>query len=1125
MPPHIESSLLFRHRAFSNLGIRTATVRSLACLRQRHRLALCALLLLIGLWLAPRPPVAGRVGASNLHSRPAAQDEKDAPRLEPGRPIERELAKNDVHSYTITLEAGHYAHVVVIQRGIDLSVAVKVPDGQTLANSDDFQRGAEMISLIAVASGNYRIEVRSSEVKPATGRYEISVDELRAATLQDQQRLATEQNAQQLVADGRRLFTKGAKDDLQSAIEKYEQALPLWRATGNQRMEARTLNLIGLAYDNANDKQKALSYHQQSLPLWREVNDRPSLGVALANTGGIHLILLRWAEATDLLQEALPLVRESENRTLEAATLVQLGGAYVLTEPPKALEYLDQALPIWRELGERFGEAQTVQLVGAAYFALGEKEKAAEYFSRSAEMMKAGATLPGKLSEYEEKLLAANRIFSEAGRLATETDAGRRRQAIGKYEEALPLWRALPDRQMEAATLMAIGSVYSLLSEQRPAIEYFNQALAVWRAAGSRHGEEVALMALAEAWHMLKDQQQSSDRLDQAQRIGREIGDRSGLTEMLYLRARILRARNQPEEALARIEEAIELYESLRVEIPNPHWRATYHGSKHRLYELCIDLLMELRRRHPAAGYEARAIKMSERALARSLLDLLTQARGEIRGHVAQNLLERQTQLRRQLYAKERARIEALFDPAKSEQAKTINQEIETILRKFQELDEQMRQHSPRYYDLTRAQPLGLPEIQRQSLDAQTLLLEYALGDERSYLWAVTPNSIAGFELPNRAEIEAAAQRVYKLLTERNRCAPGETDQQREARILWADAQYVEAAAGLSQMLLGPVAAQLGNQRLLIVADGALQYVPFAALPKPWIEDRGSEAGKKTPRSPIPNPQPLIVNHEVISLPSASTLAVLRRELEGRQPAPKALAVLADPVVDQNDERLSPRLAQAGRRSTSRGRQSPACDANAKPGEWSRLFYSGVEAERIASFLPPGQTLKALGFQTDRKLATSDELSQYRIVHFSTHGRADSERPELSRLVLSLINERRQPQDGYLRAHEIYNLKLPAELVVLSACETGLGKNIRGEGLISLTRGFMYAGAKRVVVSLWSVNDAPTADLMEKFYRAMLKDGRTPAAALRQAQIEMSKSKRLSAPFFWAGFVLQGEWR
>ncbi len=155
----------------------------------------------------------------------------------------------------------------------------------------------------------------------------------------------------------------------------------------------------------------------------------------------------------------------------------------------------------------------------------------------------------------------------------------------------------------------------------------------------------------------------------------------------------------------------------------------------------------------------------------------------------------------------------------------------------------------------------------------------------------------------------------------------------------------------------------------------------------------------------------------------------------------------------------------------------------------------------------------------------SDQLSQYRYVHFATHGLADSERPELSTIVLSLFDEQGRPQDGFLRAHEVYNLNLPAEMVVLSACETGLGKLTKGEGLVSLTRGFMYAGAARVVVSLWNVNDRATAELMTKFYRRVLVEGERPAVALRAAQIEMWRDKRWEAPYYWAAFTLQGEWR
>ena len=169
--------------------------------------------------------------------------------------------------------------------------------------------------------------------------------------------------------------------------------------------------------------------------------------------------------------------------------------------------------------------------------------------------------------------------------------------------------------------------------------------------------------------------------------------------------------------------------------------------------------------------------------------------------------------------------------------------------------------------------------------------------------------------------------------------------------------------------------------------------------------------------------------------------------------------------------------------------------------------------------------MKALDFEANRATAMSDQLSQYRYVHFATHGLADSERPELSTIVLSLYDEQGRPQDGFLRAHEVYNLNLPAEMVTLSACETGLGKLTKGEGLVSLTRGFMYAGAARVVVSLWSVNDRATAELMTKFYRRVLIEGERPASALRSAQVEMWRDKRWGAPYYWAAFTLQGEWR
>jgi CHAT domain-containing protein len=390
-------------------------------------------------------------------------------------------------------------------------------------------------------------------------------------------------------------------------------------------------------------------------------------------------------------------------------------------------------------------------------------------------------------------------------------------------------------------------------------------------------------------------------------------------------------------------------------------------------------------------------------------------------------------------------------------------------------------------------------EIQTTVTDDATLLLEYSLGEERSYLWAVTATSFSSYELPPRAEIEAAARRCYELLTARNQYVKFETADEKRERVRQADAEYPNAATALSQMLLGPVASQLARKRLLVVPDGALEYLPFAALAAPGKESF----------------LPLMVDHEVTSIPSASTLAILRRELQGRAPAEKVVAVFADPVFDKTDERVTGESS----RNTG-GHHAVADEVPALP----RLPYTRQEADAILALAPPTRRKAALGFEANRAAVMNDDLSKYRIIHFATHSFLDSTHPELSGIALSMLDRQGKPQEGFLRAHEVFNLKLGAELVVLSGCRTGLGKEVKGEGLYGMTRGFMYAGSKRVLVSLWDVQDQATARLMSDFYRGLLGPKRpNTAAALREAQLAIWREGRWSAPYYWAAFVLQGE--
>ncbi len=332
-----------------------------------------------------------------------------------------------------------------------------------------------------------------------------------------------------------------------------------------------------------------------------------------------------------------------------------------------------------------------------------------------------------------------------------------------------------------------------------------------------------------------------------------------------------------------------------------------------------------------------------------------------------------------------------------------------------------------------------------------------------------------------------------------------------------------ETGMKLSQIILAPVASQLKQKRLLIVGDGALQTIPFTVLPIPGSSQNSAVNTKGN------SPTPLLVQNEIVTLPSASSIGVLRNKFKGRKLAPKTIAVLADPVFSSDDKRLT-------NTSQPRNDESRGSELDNQIDEClnlNRLDYTEKEAKDILSLVPNSTnkfsalgfaaSLTTLGFAASLTTAVKPDLSQYQIVHFATHGCVSEENPRSSKLVLSQFGEKGDNIDGSLDLNKIYNLKLPVELVTLSACKTGLGKNVQGEGLIGLTRGFMYAGAKRVVVSLWSVNDLTTATLMQQFYQKMLLQNQNPVAAMRAAQLEMWKSGK--APYYWAAFTMQGEWQ
>ncbi len=1001
---------------------------------------------------------AGRYEIKILELRTATENDKkltDATVLELGRPLERKLAGNQAHSYRIALTAGQFFYLGVFQRGIDVVVTLFRPDGNKLTemNSPNYWQGPEPLSMIAETTGNYRLEVRAGETAIA-GHYDVKIIELRTATEKDKNRVGAEQAFKQ----GQQLEVEGSVQSLQSAIKKYEEALPLFQAVGDIYREALSLYYIGRIYDSFGEAQKALDYYFKTLPMARAVRYTFGEAEILNNIGGVYDSLGEMQKALDYYEQALPLRRAARDRNGEAATFNTMGGAYYsLGEMQKALDYYTQALPIYREVGDGSGESSALNNIGVVYDSLGEKQKALDYYNKALTLERTNGT-------------RSDRANTLANIGAVYDSLGEKQKALDYYTEALPLSRIVGDRNVEAYTLNKIGRVYDSLGEKQKALDYYNQALSLFRSVENRSGEATTLFDVAS--------------------LARNSGN---LTE-----------------SSTNIEAAITIVESLRTKIGSRELRSSYFATVQKFYEFYIELLMQLDQQKSSEGYIGKALEASERTRARGLLELLSEANVNIRQGVDEKLLLSERDLRQRISARTDARIRLLNSKHTQEHEAIINKEIKDLTDDYSKVEAQIRTTSPRYAALAQPQPLTLNDIQKKVLDRDTILLEYALGAERSYLWVVTQDSIDSYELPKGETINNAARAFYKSISTRPTAATKK--------------EYETAATALSNILLKPAANHLqNNKRLLIVGDGVLQYIPFAALSSP--------VGSKK-QSAIP----LLIDHEIISLPSASTLAVLRDEKNVRPKYTKEIMVVADPVFEATDLRLKRdsqkpnELKSVSETNKDRAFQSILRTLNNEPTVESRqsiprLSYTRREALSIAALVPKTQSKIYLDFDANYANATNAEAGQYRFIHFGTHGLFNSEQPELTGILFSMIDEKGIPQpQSLLRLGEIYNLKLPVELVVLSGCQTALGKEIKGEGLVGLTRGFMYAGSPRVVASLWKVDDAMTAEVMKHFYEAMLGEKRLPpAAALRQAQKEMLRQK--IDPFYWAAFIMQGEWR
>jgi CHAT domain-containing protein len=595
------------------------------------------------------------------------------------------------------------------------------------------------------------------------------------------------------------------------------------------------------------------------------------------------------------------------------------------------------------------------------------------------------------------------------------------------------------------------------------------------------------------------------------------------------------------EDALAAYRDALKTVEAIRAgSLRADESRSTFLATTKDVYDETSTALAEMALLNASPGgaslsgkaldYASEAFQIAEAGRARSLLDMLGEVNAQITEGVPEDLLKRkQDNLDRQQAIAEQLTGVSLAAEQK-EKPSQLETELDKLQTEFDQIENQIRAANPRYASLTAPQPQTLADVREKVLDEGTVLLEYSLGNDISYLFAVTRSDVALYKLPRRADVDKLAtdfrgQLIPPKLQRRIVGIDVAADEQRGLGLAQGPSEnlaaFVAASNALYKTAVEPAAALIGDKRLLVVADGALNYVPFEALVK--TSDGADYASLSY----------LVKTNEVVYAPSASVVAAIRQQRGAT--AGKNVLVVADPVFSANDPRVKGNTAVQGTgesRGLGLGLESAVSDVagseSAPAGglRLARLVGTRTEADEIAKITRAGggQADVWTDLNASEDNVRSRGLTNYQVVHVATHGLLNTERPQFTGVVLSLVGNK--SSDGFLRTDEIFNLRLGAPLVMLSACETGLGKEKRGEGVIGLTRAFMYAGAPTVGVSLWSVADKSTADLMTDFYKRLLAASpQPPASALREAQVAMISGKKYSAPFYWAPFVIVGEWK
>ncbi len=831
----------------------------------------------------------------------------------------------------------------------------------------------------------------------------------------------------------------------------------------------------------AGSRKEALVKFEAALELARTGADRKLEARALTRLGQTNLQLDNFAEGLRFLELAAPVWRAAQDRFQEALVVHNIGSAlWSMGESPAAIAKFESALEIRREIKDRIGEAYTLRGLASCYWSMGEAAEALDLNRRA-------LSIRVELKEAAGEGDSRNALGLLYALLGDPT------RARAEFEQSYAIWQKLGDRTQASFAQSNLGWTAVGQRQFQESLQFLTPALQTFESANNRIAQAYALHNLGNAYAGLEQYGKAVECLERSLRLKRDLGDRWGETYTLHALGETYLAQGDKARGTELLQQALNARRALK----DRTGLILSLGSLARLHRDSGDLpLAEAEIREAIGEIEASRSRVVSQDLRASylaskrdyfefLVDLLAsqnrpaealEAAEQSRGRLFLDRLgDVLAEVRKGAdVSKEQAaqrKVNAIADRLERlASSKAVNpareaklkQDLEAALAEERDASEAVRRASPRYADLIEPRRVTVPEMQKM-LEPGDVLLAFALGRERSYGWIVAPASLRMQKLPPRSRIESAVAAANRAISDRK------ADWKPSIEIL--------------ERLLGLRPPPDRASRIIVAADGALETVPFAVFPS-----IGTEI-------------------QIAYLPSASALALVRSQKRGT--AAGGTLVLADPVLSADDPRM-PAGATALRTSIT----TPL----------PRLRFSRIEADSIAA-LQPTSTKEALDFDAARSLLLSPAVRNQSIVHLATHAVVDPAHPDLSKVALSAFDSRGNSVEPSVRLHEIFTLDLRARLVTLSACRSATGANLAGEGLVSLTRGFQYAGAASVLATLWDVEDRSTAFWMEEFYRSLLVRRMNASASVRAAANAIRGKSGWEHPYYWAGFVLQGEWR